>query len=235
MHLLVNSFPRQSSIAAQVGGVTTNFRMPDIMSIGIGGGTVIHKDGEGFKVGPDSVGYEIVNKAKVFGGNVETASDDAAKLNRAFNDKTNLVDDIDSDWAQKVIADINKTVADSLDQMKVKNGDVPLILTGGGSFLVDDEVKGISKVYRPEHYDAANAVGAALGQVSGDVNRIYSFDGKDRDEVLNDAKSEAVQKAVTAGANKDSVEIINIETVPLAYLPGNSAQVKVKAVGDLQL
>lgn len=233
--VLVNSFPRQSSIAAQVGGVTTNFRMPDIMSIGIGGGTVIHKDGEGFKVGPDSVGYEIVNKAKVFGGNVETASDDAAKLNRAFNDKTNLVDDIDSDWAQKVIADINKTVADSLDQMKVKNGDVPLILTGGGSFLVDDEVKGISKVYRPEHYDAANAVGAALGQVSGDVNRIYSFDGKDRDEVLNDAKSEAVQKAVTAGANKDSVEIINIETVPLAYLPGNSAQVKVKAVGDLQL
>ena len=156
-------------------------------------------------------------------------------MNRAFNDKTNLVDDIDSDWAQKVIADINKTVADSLDQMKVKNGDVPLILTGGGSFLVDDEVKGISKVYRPEHYDAANAVGAALGQVSGDVNRIYSFDGKDRDEVLNDAKSEAVQKAVTAGANKDSVEIINIETVPLAYLPGNSAQVKVKAVGDLQL
>lgn len=233
--VLVNSFPRQSSLSAQVGGVETNFRMPDILSIGIGGGTVIHRNDDGFTVGPDSVGYEIVTKSKVFGGDVETASDNAARLNRAFHDQSDKVADISEEWADSVLAAINQTVADSLDQMKLKNGDIPLILTGGGSFLVDDQIKGISKVYRPDHYDAANAVGAALGQVSGDVNRIYSFEGKDKEEVLKKAKNEAVSNAISAGADPTSVEIINIEIIPLAYLPGGSAQVRVKAVGSLKL
>lgn len=233
--VLVNSFPRQSSLSAQVGGVETNFRMPDILSIGIGGGTIIHKNDDGFTVGPDSVGYEIVTKSKVFGGNVETASDNAARLNRAFHGQKDKVADISEEWAESVLAAINQTVADSLDQMKLKSGDIPLILTGGGSFLVNDQIKGISKVYRPDHYDAANAVGAALGQASGDVNRIYSFEGKNKDEVLQEAQNEAISNAISAGADPDSVEIINIEIIPLAYLPGDSAQVHVKAVGNLKL
>src|SRR5699024_4841023 len=54
--VLVNSFPRQSSLAVSVGGVRTNFRMPDILSIGLGGGTIVHVDGDEVTVGPDSVG-----------------------------------------------------------------------------------------------------------------------------------------------------------------------------------
>ncbi|MFC6206334.1 hydantoinase/oxoprolinase family protein [Levilactobacillus tongjiangensis] len=233
--VLVNSFPRQSAISATVGGVETNFRMPDIMSIGIGGGTIIHHEGDGFTVGPDSVGYEIVDKAKVFGGDVETATDDAAKLGRSFPDSQAQLADIDEAWAQKVISQINATIIESLDQMKTKKGDVPLILTGGGSFLIDADIKGISQVYLPDHYDAANAVGAALGQVSGEVNRIYSFEQKSKEEVLEDAKAEAVGNAVEAGAIAQSAEVIDIDVTPLAYLPGNSAQVKVKAVGSLNL
>ncbi|BAW87437.1 hydantoinase/oxoprolinase [Limosilactobacillus fermentum] len=133
--VLVNSFPRQSSLSSQVGGVETNFRMPDILSIGIGGGTVIHRNDDGFTVGPDSVGYEIVTKSKVFGRDVETASDNAARLNRAFHDQLEQVADISEKWADSVLVAINQTVADSLDQMKLKSGDIPLILTGGGSFF----------------------------------------------------------------------------------------------------
>ena len=36
-----------------------------------------------------------------------------------------------------------------------------------------------------------------------------------------------------AGAVRDSVEIIEAEDVPLAYYPGNTCRVKVKAAGDL--
>ena len=32
---------------------------------------------------------------------------------------------------------------------------------------------------------------------------------------------------------RDSVEIVDVEDVPLAYLPGNATRVRVKAVGDL--
>ena len=40
-------------------------------------------------------------------------------------------------------------------------------------------------------------------------------------------------RAVEAGAVADSVEIVEVEEVPLAYLPSNATRIRVKAVGDL--
>src|SRR5699024_3282009 len=72
--MLVKGFPRQSSIAVELGGVRTNFRMPDIHSIGLGGGTVIRSEGDSFKIGPDSVGHRLDKEALVFGGSTLTAT-----------------------------------------------------------------------------------------------------------------------------------------------------------------
>ena len=44
---------------------------------------------------------------------------------------------------------------------------------------------------------------------------------------------EDVELAVKAGAIRESVEIIDVEDVPLQYYPGNTCRVKVKAAGDL--
>ena len=60
--VLVNGFPRESSIAVEIGGVRTNFRMPDLISIGLGGGTIVRND-QGITIGPDSVGYRITEGA----------------------------------------------------------------------------------------------------------------------------------------------------------------------------
>ena len=65
--ILVGGFPRQASVAVDVAGVRTNFRMPDVHSIGIGGGSVVNV-GEDVTVGPRSVGYRITDEALVFGG-----------------------------------------------------------------------------------------------------------------------------------------------------------------------
>ena len=54
-----------------------------------------------------------------------------------------------------------------------------------------------------------------------------------RDEALDAAKAEAVRLAVEAGALPETVEIIEVEDVPLAYHPGNTCRVRVKAAGDL--
>ena len=40
-------------------------------------------------------------------------------------------------------------------------------------------------------------------------------------------------RAGQAGAVRDTVEIIDVEDVPLQYYPGNTCRVKVKAAGDL--
>ena len=36
--VLQDGFPRESSVAVEVGDIRTNFRMPDIISVGLGGG-----------------------------------------------------------------------------------------------------------------------------------------------------------------------------------------------------
>ena len=75
--------------------------------------------------------------------------------------------------------------------------------------------------------------GAAIAQISGEIDRVYALAEKSREKVLAEAKEEAMAKAVEAGAKKEKVEIVDVEDVPLAYLPGNATRVRVKAVGDL--
>ena len=77
------------------------------------------------------------------------------------------------------------------------------------------------------------AIGAAIAQVGGEVDRVVSLEGRSREAVLDEAKQEAVDKAVAAGASRETVHIVDVEEVPLAYLPGNAVRVRVKAVGEL--
>jgi N-methylhydantoinase A/oxoprolinase/acetone carboxylase beta subunit len=100
---------------------------------------------------------------------------------------------------------------------------------------VSRPIAGTTEVLKPEHFEAANAVGSAISQISGEVDRVFSLEAVSRDEALNSAKDEASQKAVDAGADPSTVEVVDVEDVPLAYLPGNATRVRVKAVGDLVL
>ncbi|MCB8044122.1 hypothetical protein JM654_07420 [Microbacterium oxydans] len=72
--ILVDGFPRESASAIEVGGVRTNFRMPDLISIGLGGGSLIGETPDGVTVGPDSVGYRVSTDARVRGGSTLTLS-----------------------------------------------------------------------------------------------------------------------------------------------------------------
>jgi len=67
------------------------------------------------------------------------------------------------------------------------------------------------------------------------VDRAYSLAEIGRDQALDDAKARATEAAIAAGARPDSIEIVDVEDVPLAYLPGNATRVRVKAVGELHV
>jgi len=230
--VLVNGFPRQSSLAVDIGGIRTNFRMPDLLSFGLGGGTVIRTEGDNVTIGPDSVGYQLTEKGLIFGGDTLTATDIAVKLGN-YQFAGAQTDRIDPELAEKVSKKMVEMIEEGIDRMKTSNEAVPVILVGGGSILVSSTLKGVSEVCRPENYDAANAIGAALGEVSGETDKIYSLEKMSYEEVIEDAKQNAIQGAVAAGAAKGTVQIVQMEDVPLAYLPGNSIHVKVKAAGTL--
>ena len=110
-----------------------------------------------------------------------------------------------------------------------------VVLVGGGSVLIDAHLEGATKIHRPRYAEVANAIGASLAQVSGEVDRVFSYDTHGRDGAIAIAKREASEAAIRAGAGEKSVEVINIEELPLAYMPGGSVRLRVKSVGDLDL
>jgi len=236
--VLVDGFPRKASVAVQVGGVRTNFRMPDVHSFGLGGGSIVHDDGHGHvRVGPRSVGYRITDEALVFGGDTLTATDIAVAAGWASLGEPDRLASLDPALVEHATATMRAMVDAGVDRMKTSAAPVPLIVVGGGSILVRD-VAGVSALVKPEHFEAANAVGAAIGQISGEVDRVFALGGADRlsrDEAVAIARVEATERAVAAGADPATVEIADIEDVPLTYLPGNATRIRVKAVGDLRL
>ncbi|WP_340006752.1 hypothetical protein MHH52_03830 [Paenibacillus sp. FSL K6-0276] len=51
------------------------------------------------------------------------------------------------------------------------------------------------------------------------------------DEAKEDARNHAIEQAVLAGADRETVQIVLSEDIPIAYLPGNA--LLVKAAGRL--
>jgi N-methylhydantoinase A/oxoprolinase/acetone carboxylase beta subunit len=119
--------------------------------------------------------------------------------------------------------------------MKLSRAPVPVILVGGGSFLVGEPLQGASKVVRPSHHEVANAVGAAIAQISGEVDRVVSLKDLSRNEALAAAKQEAAERALAAGADPATLHIVDVEEIPLAYLPSNATRIRAKAVGELKI
>lgn len=226
---LVRGFPREAGAAVAVGGVRTNFRMPDLLSIGLGGGSIVSDDGA--MVGPRSVGNRLTEDARVFGGATMTATDIAVALGRGT---LGHIPPVPQAVAARAAATIDAMIADIVDRMKATAAAVPVILVGGGAMLVGDAaMPGVATFMRPEHGDVANAIGAALAQVSGEIDRVLSLDSGGRHEKIERALHDARRIAVDAGAVEATLSTVEVDEVPLAYLPGTAVRLRVKVVGDL--
>ena len=229
--VIKGGFPRESTLAVEVGGVRTNFRMPDLISLGLGGGSVVSGDGANLRVGPQSLGFRLVREARSFGGATLTLTDVANAVGAARIGTHRPV--LDIAVAEAAYRRAIEMVEEGIDRIKTRAEPVPLVAVGGGSALLPDRLAGVREVVRPDHYDVANAIGAAIAQVSGRVDRVYALEGRRREDVLAEARSQATAEAVRAGADASRVEIVQVEEVPLAYLPGNATRVRVVAVGPL--
>lgn len=232
--LLQKGFPRQASTTVDVGGVRTNFRMPDVFSIGLGGGSLVREEEGAVRVGPRSVGYELTRRARVFGGADLTATDIAVAAGRAAIADRTRVAGLEPDLVRHALENIESQLALAVDRTRLSADPIPLIAVGGGSILMPERLAGLA-VVRPPHFAAANAIGAAIAQTSGEVDRIFSLESMTRETALAEAEAEARRRAVASGALAASIVVTEREDVPLAYLKGNATRVRVKVVGDLKL
>ncbi|WP_257613931.1 hydantoinase/oxoprolinase family protein [Arthrobacter sp. 31Y] len=231
--VLVNGFPRESSTHVRLAGLRTNFRMPDVLSAGLGGGSRVRTDQA--TVGPDSVGYRLTDESLVFGGSVLTATDIAVRSGRADVGDASLVSHISDAVVRSALEQIDRTIADIADRIRTSSAPLPVVAVGGGSILLADKLDGLGTIHRPANFDVANAYGAAIAQISGEVDRVSSIGDGDQKHIMESARQEAVDRAVAAGANPDTVTIVEQEAIPIPYLPGNAMRVRVKAAGNLTL
>ncbi|MCX4733136.1 hydantoinase/oxoprolinase family protein [Streptomyces sp. NBC_01363] len=230
--ILAGGFPREAAGESEAAGIRTNFRIPDVLSLGIGGGSLVSPDGE---TGPRSVGFRLTEEALVFGGTTLTATDLAVAAGRADIGDRSRVAHLDPEFTARALDRIAERLAETVDRMRTSAGPLPVVAVGGGSVLVPAALPGFDDVRRPGHFDVANAVGAAIAQVGGEVDRVFQVPEGRRDSVLAEAREEAVGRAESAGARPGTVRIVDVEEVPLAYLPGGATRIRVKAVGDLDL
>jgi N-methylhydantoinase A/oxoprolinase/acetone carboxylase beta subunit len=230
---LSHGFPRQASTTVDIGGVRTNFRMPDVFSIGLGGGSLVLNGASEITVGPKSVGYRVREEALCFGGATLTATDIAVASGKADVGEKALVETLDSKLVKAAAAKINSMLEACVERSRISSSPVPVIAVGGGSILMPERI-GDLEVIRPDNFAVANAVGAAIAQISGETDRVFSLvEGRTRESALAEAEAEAREKAIAAGALPETLEVIEREDMPLAYLPGNATRIHVKVVGEM--
>ena len=208
--------------------------MPDVVSIGLGGGSIVRvRDDGSVTVGPDSVGYRITEEALVFGGSTLTATDVAVRLGMAEIGDKSRVASLDEGIAVRAMDEIRNKVEEAIDSMKLSGSDVTVVLAGGGSVIIPASLRGAAEVIVPPHSGCANAIGSAISKVSGYYEKLVSYDEIERDQAIRLATNEAVLEALKAGARSDSVEVVELEDVPLQYYPGNMVRIRIKVAGDL--
>ena len=241
---IVRGFPRESSVAVEIGGARTNFRMPDLLAVSCGGGTVVNFKNGTASIGPESVGFRITTESMAWGGNTLTTTDVSLGLGYAKIDDPNCsAERVNASFEREKLLTamkmISSIVEESIDRMKTSADSVPVVLVGGGGIIVPKEFYekfgGVSEVIRPDHFQYANAIGAAIAQASGEVDRIFDLDKMTREQALERAKQEAVEDAKNAGAEPSSIEIVEAEEIPLSYLPGTAIRIRAKAAGRLRI
>jgi N-methylhydantoinase A/oxoprolinase/acetone carboxylase beta subunit len=227
---LVRGFPRQANNVVEIGGVRTLFRMPDLLSIGLGGGTIVDP-GDPERIGPRSVGFRLMEQALVFGGPTLTCTDIGVAAGLIELGDPRRVAGLSADFVRRALARMHAMIEENADRMKTSQAPLPLIAVGGGGFLMPEQIAGFSGVVRVPHQEVANAVGAAIAQVSGEVDRVFT--GVGRPAAIAEASHIARERAVANGADPATLEVVEVEDLPLAYLPGDSLRVRVRVVGDV--
>lgn len=231
--ILNEGFPRESNTVLEVGGVRTNFRMPDILAIGLGGGSQVSDDGQ--QVGPQSVGHRLVQAGRVFGGDTLTATDIVVAEGQAEVGDADRVRDIDASVLANARACMTRLLNRGVDSMKPDRNPLPVILVGGGAILVTEALDGASEVVRPQHAAVANAIGAAIAQIGGEREMMVSYEKMPRDEAVAEVTRRATAVAVEAGADAATVRVSDIEETSISYMPGGMTRLRIKVVGDIDV
>ena len=232
--LLPNGFPRLAGSVAEIGGVKVNFALPQVESIGLGGGSMIHFADDSktkITIGPESVGQALRQKALCFGGDVLTSTDILVAAGEAKMSGTDVkVPAVDEAVIAAARLKMKHMLEDHIDRMKTSPEPCHILLVGGGAFLCPSQLDGVATIEVPAFANVANAVGAAVAEIGAASEAVV--DMADREKALEDVKAAVIEQAVARGAREGYVRIIEEEVAGLPYMEGKF-KVAVKVAGPV--
>ncbi|KAG5920255.1 hypothetical protein E4U53_003934 [Claviceps sorghi] len=193
---------------------------PQVLVVDIGGTTT-----------DVSVGHELLAQSCVFGGPTLTATDIVVAEGSVQLGDASLVGDVSAQTRQAARKEMNKLLETVIDQMKVSTAPVHVLLVGGGSILAAGDIRGVDRCIKPPHQGAANAVGAAIGKICGEIDTVKILRGRDEKAVIAAACKRAVEQAIAKGAEPDDVQIVEVNKMPLQYMSQVTIRIQIRAVG----
>ena len=228
---LRGGFPRESSTHTEVGGVRTNFRMPDLLTLALGGGSLVHEGG--VQVGPHSLGHKLVRDGLAFGGEAMTATDILVAAGRMRIGDPALVRHIAPKTIAAATGEMRRMLLAGVERMQSGSAELPIVLVGGGVALAAEPLADAGEILIPKHSEVANAIGAAVAQIGAEAERLLAYDRIGRQQALEQVRAEAMRKAVQAGADPATVRVADVEETSISYMADNMTRLRIKAVGEI--
>ncbi len=218
-----NGFPRYSFESAKIAGIQTDYMLPEIQVLALGGGSQIKTQNTKIQIGPESLGADLFTQALTFGGNQLCLHDAAYVL------QTQLPFlQLGVEKAEMIMAQLMETLQQQIDKIiQVKN--YPILLVGGGAGLIVHHHL-LPNMKRPMHFAVANAYGAALAEISATVDEVCSL-AEHKQAIIEKLEGKAKSKAIQNGAKASSVRIIQKELLPFYYMENQLTRIIITASG----
>jgi N-methylhydantoinase A/oxoprolinase/acetone carboxylase beta subunit len=227
---LLNGFPRESSLPREIVGIRTSLRMPELRTLQLGGGSIVHLERDPPSIGPDSVGPRLGELALVHGGDTATLIDVAAASGRCAPGWQRL-DEPTRRPLSGLMGLFDEALADRIERATTVSPPPTLVVVGPWGVVVADRVRGVGDVIRPADSAVSSAIGAAIAPVTGWADRICPNRPETRHRALENARADAVAHAIAAGADPASVRVVGVEEEPLTHLIDPVIQIHVRAAG----
>jgi len=230
--IALHGFARRSLCSSSIAEIPLNFAMPDVISVPIGGGSYIQEKDDIVSIDSQSCAKSLLTESLVFGGTRMTLTDIAvAKKFITLPHAKNPTPAVKPATADYVFDYVEKKILQLCAQMAGKYKNLPIVLIGGGAKLFNNSPLA-QKVQIPELAPVANALGAALAQVSGTVDTVVPL--QDREKTLEVLTQQAKLKAINAGADKETLQVVEQQIIPYHYTTNNLTRIKITVTGDLR-
>jgi N-methylhydantoinase A/oxoprolinase/acetone carboxylase beta subunit len=212
-------FPRKQLQGASIAGIPLGYQMPDVISISLGGGSLLKKSSSVYQFTGESCARELRQRALSFGGDELTLTDVAISHGHLTIEGAMPLN-IDGAAAPLLRAAFEK-VQKLIERAKGPDLSLPVLFVGGGALLFPRDWLSENTLI-PASCGVANAYGAALAEVSATLEITFALSEKEKAmEALHEKGKKEVERL---GGNALQARLVDMQVVPYHYMPGGKAR-----------